>query len=94
MNAIDGEQRPILSKWGPSLRTWPTTGKVLVTMIVIMMSIGLCVALGQIVVHDLIPTFWGDRQHITVDHTEMETHSNMRGDLFADVPIEKKVTPF
>ena len=94
MDAIDREQRPIPSQWGPSLRTWPLTGKVLVTMIIIMMSFGLSVALGQIIVHDIIPTFWGDRKHITVDHTDIETHSDVRGDLFTDVPIEKKVTPF
>lgn len=94
MNTNDREQNPILSQWEPSLRTWPLTGKVLVTMIIIMMSIGLCVALGQIVVHDILPTFRGDGQHITADHDEMEKHSEARGDLFADVPVEKKVTPF
>jgi len=83
-----------LSQWEPTLRTWSLTGKVLATMIIVMMSIGLGVALGQIVVHDIIPTFWGDGQHMTADHDEMEKHSETRGDLFADVPVEKKVTPF
>jgi len=94
MNTNDREQNPILSQWEPSLRTWPLTGKVLATMIIVMMSIGLGVALGQIVVHDIIPTFWGDGQHMTPGHDEMEKHSDLGGDLFADVSIEKKITPF
>jgi hypothetical protein len=94
MNATDQEQSLILSQWGSSLRAWPLTGKVLATMIIVMMSIGLGVALRQIVVHDIIPTFWGDGQHMTADHDEKETQSDMRGDLLADAPVEKKVTPF
>jgi len=94
MNITDQKQSLIPPQWWSSLRTWPLTGKVLVTMIIVMMSIGLGVAIGQIVVHDIIPTFWGDGQHMTMDHEEMETHSNLRGDLFTDVPIEKRVIPF
>ena len=94
MNTTHRGKSSFPSQWSPSLHTWPLTGKVLATMIIVMMSIGLGVALGQIVVHDIIPTFWGDGQHMTADHDEMEKHSDMRGDLFADVPVEKKVTPF
>lgn len=94
MNTTDRNQNHISFPWGSSLRAWPLTGKVLVTMIIVMMSIGLTVALGQIMVHDIIPTFWAERQSIMTDHTEMKTDSDVRGDLFADVPVEKKVTPF
>lgn len=94
MNTTDREKNHVPSVWGPSLRVWPLTRKVLVTMIIIMMSLGLGVALGQIVVHDIIPTFWGERHHITTDHTEMESDSDTRGDLFAKVPVEKRVIPF
>jgi len=94
MNTNDREQKPILSQWEPSLRTWPLTGKVLATMIIVMMSMGIGVALGQIVVHDIIPTFWNERQNVTPGHNEIEKHSDVRGDLFADAPVEKKVTPF
>ena len=90
----DEQNRSNLADWSPRLRDWPLTGKVLVTMIVVMMSIGLGVALGQIVVHDIIPTFRGDGQHMAMDHGEADTHSDMRGDLFADAPVEKKTTPF
>jgi hypothetical protein len=91
-----------LSEWGPSLRDWPLTGKVLVTMIIVMMSIGLGVALGQIIVHDIIPTFWGDSKYMMTDHGEIENDSDLRGDLFSDspgdlstdAPVEKKAVPF
>jgi len=95
MITANREQNPMPSQGEPSLRTLPLTGKVLVTMIIVMMSIGLSVALGQIVVHDIIPTFWGNGQHMTAaNHDEMEKHPEARGDLFADAPVEKKVTPF
>jgi hypothetical protein len=94
MNPTDQEQNYVPSQCFRNLRSFPLTGKVLVTMVIVMMSMGLGVALGQIIVHDIIPTFWGDRQQITADHAKMETQSDMRGDLFADAPVEKKVIPF
>ena len=94
MNTTDRDQSSIPFIRVPGLRAWPLSGKVLVTMIILMMSLGLGVALGQIVVHDIIPTFWGDRQPMPADHGHMENHSGMRGDLFAGVPAEKKPAPF
>lgn len=94
MNVTDQKQSLIPPQWWSSLRTWPLTGKALATMIIIMMSLGLGVALGQIVVHDIIPTFWGDDQNMTADHSEMKKYSDVREDLFADVPVKKKATPF
>ena len=94
MNPADQEKNYVPSQCYRNLRSWPLTGKVLVTMVIVMMSLGLGVALGQIIVHDIIPTFWSDSQQITADHAEMETQSDMRGDLFADVPVEKRVIPF
>jgi hypothetical protein len=94
MNHADRNQISKPSQCYRNLRAWPLTGKVLATMIIVMMSLGLGVALGQIIVHDIIPTFWSDRQHMTMDHAGMETQSDMRGDLFSDAPIEKKVIPF
>ncbi|MGW8325673.1 MAG: hypothetical protein ACWGNI_08185 [Desulfobacterales bacterium] len=94
MNLTNRNQISMPSRCYHILRAWPLTGKVLATMIIVMMSLGLGVALGQIIVHDIIPTFWSDRQHMTMDHAEMETQSDMRGDLFADAPLGKKVIPF
>jgi len=94
MNPTNREQNFVPSQCYRNLRAWPLTGKVLATMIIVMMSLGLSIALGQIIVHDIIPTFWGDHQQITANHAEMETQSDTRGDLFADVPVEKRVIPF
>ncbi len=43
---------------GPRLRNWPIPGKILLTMIVVMMAIGMSGALAQIIVHDIIPTLY------------------------------------
>ena len=83
-----------LSDWGPRLCDWPLPGKVLVTMIIVMMSLGFCVAAGQIIVHDIIPTFWdGDKQRMS-DHGEIEKHSSIRGDLFDEAAVKEEVSPF
>ena len=88
------QQQAESTQWGPCLRAWPLTGKVWVTMIIVMMSLGLIVALGQIVVHDIIPTFQDGGKHLSMNHGKSENHTDMRGDLFSDTPVEKKVTPF
>ena len=59
MNSIN---RPKSSELGPRLESWPLPGKALVTMIVLMTAIGFAGALGQIIVHDIIPTFWGEKK--------------------------------
>jgi hypothetical protein len=93
------------SEWGPRLRDWPLTAKVLVTMIIVMMSLGFSFAVVQIIVHDIIPTFSDSNKHMMPDEGgEMKKHSDsdMRGDLFsdasgdlfADVPVEEKASPF
>jgi hypothetical protein len=94
MDNIDLQQNSKSTQWGPRLRVWPLTGKVWVTMIIVMMSLGLMVAVGQIIVHDIIPTFQDGGKHLSMNHGESEKHSDMRGDLFSDTPAEKKVTPF
>jgi len=94
MDNIDFQQNSKSTQWGPRLRAWPLTGKVWVTMIIVMMSLGLMVAIGQIIVHDIIPTFQDSGKHLSMNHGESKKHSDMRGDLFSDTPAEKKVTPF
>ncbi len=90
MDNINLQQGSNFTQWGPRLRAWPLTGKVWVTMIIVMMSLGLIVALGQIVVHDIIPTFQDGDKHLSMNHGESETHSDMRGDLFSDTRLKKK----
>ena len=94
MDNIDLQQNSKSTQWGPRLRTWPLTGKVCVTMIIVIMSLGLMLAVGQIIVHDIIPTFQDDGKHLSMSHGESKKHSDTRGDLFSDTPAEKKVTPF
>jgi hypothetical protein len=94
MDNINIQKNSKSTQWGLRLCAWPLTGKVWVTMIIVMMSLGLIVALGQIVVHDIIPTFQDGGNDPMMHHGESETHSDMRGDLFSDTPVEKKVTPF
>lgn len=94
MNAVNREQSLKPFQWRPLLHAWPSTGKVLVTMIIIMMSLGLIGAVGQVIVHDIIPTFHDGGKDRMMHHVEAEAHLDMRGDLFSDTPVEKKVTPF
>ena len=94
MDNIYLQQGSKSTQWGPRLRAWPLTGKVWVTMIIVMMSLGLMVAVGQIIVHDIIPTFQDGGKHLPMNHGKSENHTDMRGDLFSDTLTEKKVSPF
>lgn len=94
MNMTKQKRKLNCSEWGARLRDWPLTGKVLVTVIIVMMSLGLCVAAGQIIVHDIIPTFWGENKNAMSDQDDIEKHSAIRGDLFAETSVEEKSTPF
>ncbi len=46
----------------PILQNFPIPAKALVTAIILVMAIGMAGALGQIIVHDIIPTFFSNRQ--------------------------------
>ena len=75
---------------GPRLSSWPLPGKILVTIVLVMMAIGFAGALGQIIVHDIIPTFWSEKSHLmTYSKAEKEPSSD-RGNLFADSTAKKR----
>ena len=78
----------------PRPKEWYLPVKVLVTMIVIMISLGMFFALGQIVVHDIIPTFEKGMEHIESHSDGNDGHNEGRGDLFATEMMEKKSEPF
>ena len=90
----------------PRLGNWPLPGKILVAITIMMMAIGFAGALGQIIVHDIIPTFWSERSHLMVgtktsDETSTgredlfaDSTANKRGDLFGDTAEDKKRIPF
>ena len=55
---------------------------------------GMGVALGQIVVHDIIPTFWGAEPQAMQQMAPMPAAPSGRGDLFAeDAPTSEKSQP-
>ena len=78
------------------MATMPTPAKALVTCVIMVLAIGMLGALGQIVVHDIIPTFYsqsatdntvspsGDR-HAGMNHSAPTPSGADRGDLFAVV---------
>ena len=87
----------------PKLALIPVPAKALVTMIILTMAIALLGAFGQIIVHDIIPTFFAEEQMVGHSASEMESVTSPgegeatsgRGDLFASAPLEEKVAePF
>jgi hypothetical protein len=93
---------PDSSGW-PKFVQFPLPAKALVTMIILTMAIALVGALGQIVVHDIIPTFFAEEQMADHSASAMESLTSPgegkvtsgRGDLFSSVPMEEKVAePF
>ena len=91
-----------------TLATIPTPAKALASCIIMVLAIGMMGALGQIIVHDVIPTFFsqpgnGDttsplvERHTGKDHSSPVPSGPDRGDLFADLEIaveKNKVKPF
>lgn len=69
---------------GPKLNHWPQPGKILVTMTILMLTIGMAGALGQVVVHDIVPTFLGEQKHSMMDMEQEEPAATERGDLFGE----------
>ncbi|GMQ79788.1 MAG: hypothetical protein BMS9Abin03_226 [Thermodesulfobacteriota bacterium] len=94
MNTSDLKRKEKSDELGPSLHNWPAAGKVLVTMIIVMMSLGFISAAGQIIVHDIIPTFKDNGQHKSTNHENQADQTAMRGDLFSDASAEEKTSPF
>jgi hypothetical protein len=90
-----------------TLALMPTPAKALATCVIMVLTIGLIGALGQIVVHDIIPTFYspsvkdktvspsGDR-HAGMNHSAPTLPGTDRGDLFADLSTveTKPAKPF
>ncbi len=86
-------------KW-PTLALLPLPGKVLVMVIILTMAVALFGAVGQIIVHDIIPTFFSDQQS---DHSDDpvksepsaskadDQASTSRGDLFSETPVQTEV---
>lgn len=82
----------MLSKW--TLMHFPIPAKVLVTAIILVMGIAMMGALGQVVVHDIIPTFFSDgaghMTHGSGGPSEAPQSETQRGDLLGDLMDEEK----
>ncbi len=92
----------------PKLSRVPVPAKALVTAIILTMSIAMAAALGQIIIHDIIPTFFRGQHVDRPSASQMGNESQIetgkedvtvsdRGDLFADSPVKEtapKVQPF
>ena len=85
----------------PTLAAFPPPAKALVSIVILTMAVAMAGALGQIVVHDIIPTFFphqpsDDQSSHTMEDMslpgavkETETAAG-RGDLFSEAPAMEK----
>jgi hypothetical protein len=82
----------INQKW-PTLAQLPVPAKSLVSVIILTMAFAMLGALGQIIVHDIIPTFFSGQPSGHVDNSEKSDQhvskmsdeaSSARGDLFSE----------
>jgi len=93
LKGVDGMEKEKTHRQ-PKPNTWPLPLKILLTIIVIIMAAGLAVAAGQIVVHDLIPTFWSKKGLETLQVEEHRESAPARGDLFTAIPTPTEPKPF
>lgn len=71
----------------PTLKQFPLPAKVLVTAVMLTMAVGMAGALAQIVIHDVIPTFFlSDSNPKTPEPTQAGPETEERGDLFDSLP--------
>ena len=84
-------------RW-PTLAQFPMPAKALVSIIIITMAIAMAGALGQIIVHDIIPTFFTgqptgghlDKSGNSDQHEskDIDLNSSSRGDLFSEESVQ------
>ena len=84
----------------PKLSRLPVPAKTLVTAIILTLSIAMAAALGQVIIHDIIPTFFSGQQDASQMEMASETEAAQedvtasdRGDLFADAPVKENARP-
>ena len=80
----------------PKLKTFPIPAKALVSAVILTMALAMAGAIGQIIVHDIIPTFFsssqmehrGSKSMQEMEQTDEAAANDHRGDLFAEEPTE------
>ena len=96
-------QEPESGRAWPKLSLLPVPAKALVTAIILTISIAMVGALGQIVIHDIIPTFFAEKQgdkhaghqmqaSTRTGEEKTENLKEQRGDLFAGAPVKEKTS--
>ena len=83
----------------PKLKTFPMPAKALVSAVILTMALAMGGAMGQIVVHDIIPTFFssqemehrGSKSLQKMEPTGADAADDRRGDLFAEEPSEMEI---
>ena len=83
----------------PTLKQFPLPAKVLVTAIILTLAVGMTGALAQIIIHDIIPTFFSSDHPNpkTPEYPQAAPEEEGRGDLFASLPEsapQKSQEPF
>ena len=87
-------------RW-PTLAQFPMPAKALVSIVILTMAIAMAGALGQIIVHDIIPTFFSgqptgehlDKSEKSDQHASKDSdfNSSDRGDLFSEGSVQDVV---
>ena len=80
-------------KW-PTLAQLPVPAKALVSVVILTMAFAMLGALGQIIVHDIIPTFWGEKKSMISMSDDRGKDKSTRGDIFSTIPAKKKTKSF
>ena len=83
----------------PKLKVFPMPAKVLVSAVILTMALAMVGALGQIIVHDIMPTFFsssqmehrGKKSMQEMERIAEDTTIGSRGDLFAEEPPEEEI---
>ena len=79
----------------PKLKMFPMPAKALVSGVILTMALAMAGAMGQIIVHDIIPTFFSaspmeHRGSVSMQNMkpDVDASDDSRGDLFAEEPTE------
>ena len=83
-NNIEDQNR----NW-PKLKTFPIPAKALVSAVILTMAFAMAGAIGQVIIHDIIPTFFSSSQmehrgSKSMQEMEQPAPDDHRGDLFAE----------
>ena len=84
MNTKNNENQ---NRYWPKLKTFPMPTKALISGVILTMALAMAGALGQIIVHDIIPTFFssspmehrGNKSMPDMEQTAEDTAENHQG---------------